>query len=206
MKKVFSVMINILSFAMIVCSIFVLFSVIMTPRGKVPNIFGYSFMQVLTGSMEPNIPINSLIAVKSMDPSTIEENDVISFYSDDPVLQGNVNTHRVIRIMKENGTISFQTKGDANAIADRYEVRQDRVIGKVVFSSLALGKTIKLLKNPIIFFPIIIVPLLGITVANLIKSVKTAKQLIREEEENAVREAVENLKKEKKEKRNSDEE
>lgn len=197
MKKVFTVIINLLSFAMIACSIFVLLSVLMTPKGEVPNICGYSFMQVLTGSMEPNIPVSSIIAVKRVDVDEIKVDDVISFYSDDPLLQGNVNTHRVIQIMEEDGNITFQTKGDANAIADRYAVRGEKIVGKVIFSSLLLGKTIRVLKNPIVFFPIIIIPLFLITVINLIKSVKTAKQLLKEEEENAVREAVEQLKREK---------
>lgn len=197
MKKIFTVIINLLSFAMIACSIFVLLSVLMTPKGEVPNICGYSFMQVLTGSMEPNIPVNSIIAVKKVELEEIQVNDVISFYSDDPLLQGNVNTHRVIQVLDQEDRISFRTKGDANAIADRYEVRGEKIVGKVIFSSLLLGKIIRLLKNPIIFFPIIIIPLFLITVVNLIKSIKTAKQLLKEEEENAVREAVEKLRKEK---------
>ena len=49
---------------LIVASIFVLLTVVMTPQGEVPQIFGLSVLRVMTGSMEPEIPENAVLLVQ----------------------------------------------------------------------------------------------------------------------------------------------
>lgn len=97
--------------------------------------------------------------VKQTDPSAIKENDVISFYSSDPALSGAVNTHRVVSIETDGNNYRYITKGDANNVVDRYDVDSRDLLGKVVWSSLILGKIVRLVSNPLIFVPIILVPL-----------------------------------------------
>lgn len=200
MKKAATIIVNGLSFIMIVFSLFILLTVVATKKGEVPKVFGYSLLRVLTGSMEPTIPTDSLLIVKSVEGVQLKEGDIISFYSEDPVLQGGVNTHRIVQVIEENGEVSYQTKGDANSLADRYRVKPEKVVGVMVTSSLLLGKAIGLITNPIIFFPIIIIPLVIIVMKNIIQSVITAKELMKEEEEAAIREAIEEIKQEKQKK------
>ena len=75
-----------------------------------PGIFGYQMYNVITGSMEPSIPVGSLIYVNVMGPEEIREKDVIAFYSS--VEEGSIITHRVVMNNVVSGT--FNTKGDAN--------------------------------------------------------------------------------------------
>ena len=82
---------------------------------------------VMTDSMEEQIPAQSYILIRKTDPSEIREGDVITFYSDDPVLQGHLNTHRVVEV--QDGGRSFITKGDANLTDDSYPVRAESVVG-----------------------------------------------------------------------------
>ena len=82
---------------------------------------------IMTDSMEDSIPAQSYIRIRKADPPEIQVGDVITFYSDDPVLEGHLNTHRVVEIA-EDGT-TFITKGDANYINDKYPVRADAVVG-----------------------------------------------------------------------------
>jgi len=133
--------------------------------------------------MEPSIPTDSVILVRKTDPSLVKVDDVISFYSSDPDLRGAVNTHRVISIEQNNGIYIFHTKGDANLVVDEYTVPSTDLIGVVVFSSLFLGRIIRLLSNPIVFIPIIMVPLLLLLIMNLFKTIRLAKAAAAEEEQ-----------------------
>ena len=195
--KVLRTFINILSILMIVIALFVLLSVVMTKPGKVPSVLGYSSFRVLSGSMEPLIPTDSMIVVKKTPVSEISPGDIISFYSSDPTLGGAVNTHRVVSVEQAGGVYVFTTKGDANVVADEYTTTGNEVIGVVVFTSLLLGKLVHLLSNPIVFIPVIMVPLALLLVLNLIKTVKLAKlaaQEAQEEEIQAVKAELERRK------------
>ena len=43
------------------------------------KLFGFNMLNVETGSMEPVLPVNTLVFVQSAEPETIKEGDVISF-------------------------------------------------------------------------------------------------------------------------------
>lgn len=189
-KKILYAIINILSVVIIIAAVFVLLIVVMTKPGKTPNIAGYMALRVTTGSMAPTYDVDSLIIVKETDPASIWENDVISFYSSDPALSGAVNTHRVVSVSQDGDNYRFVTKGDANNVVDRYDVDSRDLLGKVVWSSLLLGKIVRLVSNPLIFVPIILVPLAIILITNLVKTISYARKIAKDEEEAAVREAI----------------
>ena len=185
---------NAAAIALILVSVFVLLSVVLTPAGQVPQVLGYSVFRVMTGSMEPEIREDSLLVVKKTPPEDIVPGDVISFFSPDPMLEGAVNTHRVVRIEKENGRTQFITKGDANVIEDIYPTDASALVGRVVFQSYGLGKAVSLLSNPLIFGTIILLPLLVILLMNLYRAVRIAADMAKKEEEEAVRKALEEIK------------
>ena len=185
---------NAAAIALILASVFVLLSVVLTPAGQVPQVLGYSVFRVMTGSMEPEIRSDSLLVVKKIPPEDIAPGDVISFFSPDPMLEGAVNTHRVVRIEKENGRTQFITKGDANVIEDTYPTDASALVGRVVFKSYGLGKAVSLLSNPLVFGIIILLPLLVILLMNLYRAVRIAADIAKKEEEEAVRKALEEIK------------
>ena len=185
---------NAAAIALILVSVFVLLSVVLTPAGQVPQVLGYSVFRVMTGSMEPEIREDSLLVVKKTPAEDIAPGDVISFFSPDPMLEGAVNTHRVVRIEKENGRTQFITKGDANVIEDTYPTDASALVGRVVFKSYGLGKAVSLLSNPLVFGIIILLPLLVILLMNLYRAVRIAADIAKKEEEEAVRKALEEIK------------
>lgn len=191
LKKILLKILNVVSILMIICSLGVLLTVVMTKKGEAPNVFGYSLFRVMTGSMEPGIPTNSLIVVHQTEPEKLAAGDVISFYSRDPSLMGEVNTHRIVRIEKVGERYVLTTKGDANNVEDQYVTYGEDVIGKVVFSSYRLGQAVRLISNPIIFIPLIIIPLVIMLGHSVWESITLAAKLAKEEEEAAVREALE---------------
>lgn len=198
-KKVFLAFVNLLSVLIIAGAIVVLCVVLMTKPGKPPQILGYTALRITTGSMEPTFNIDTLIIVKDVDPATIQKGDVISFYSSDPALDGMVNTHRVTSVTKEKKGFRYQTKGDGNNSVDLYDVQSKYLIGKVVASSNILGKISRLAANPLVFIPIILVPLAIILLSNLVRVIRLSGVIAKEEEEAAIKDALRQIK-EKKEK------
>ena len=121
--------------------------------------------------------MNSLIIVHRVPADTIQEGDIISFYSRDPVLHGAVNTHRVSSIVQEEGQTVMITRGDANPMEDSYPVLREDVIGVVVFSSLFLGKTALFTEHPLVFFPFLVLPIVVMLISNLLSTIQAAKEL-----------------------------
>ena len=195
MKKWLLRIVNTIAILLIVLSVLVLLTVTLTPADQVPRVLGYSVMRVMTGSMEPSIPQNAMILVQKTAPEKIRPGDVITFFSQDPALNGALNTHRVARIEQQGDNFLFITRGDANQIEDPIPVTQDLLVGRVVFVSAALGVLVSLLTNPLVFGLLILLPLLILLIANLIRTVRLSARLAREEEEKAIREALEEARK-----------
>ncbi len=200
-KKVLSTVVNVLCIIIIILSICLLLMVVINGADSERGVFGFHVYRVLTGSMEPEIPTDSLILVKQTDPSTLKEGDVITFHSSDPVLKGAVNTHRIQKITEDNGEVVFVTKGDANQVADPYPVSYSNVVGVLVFSSYFLGKLVRLIVNPLVFIPLIAIPLLLIILMNIKEAFQASRKASEEEEAQALREALEKVREERKRRR-----
>ena len=100
----------------------------------VPKVFGYSAYTVVSGSMEPNVPVGSVIYAKATDPETLQPGDIIVFNdgrNDVPI------THRVVENQTANGQVI--TKGDANPANDLAPIPYINVIGKVALHVPVIG-------------------------------------------------------------------
>ncbi len=170
--KWLSILINILAIALITASLFVLLVVVSTPAGQVPQVMGFSILRVMSVSMEPEIPEQSMLLVHKTDPDALQVGDVITFFSSDPTLNGTLNTHRIIRIARQRTGLQFVTKGDANALADRQDVKGSQVVGKVILVSPLLGRLVGLVSTPLVFGLLILLPLLFLLVRSLIGTLR----------------------------------
>lgn len=185
--------VNVLAAVVIALALVVLLRTVFTPAGEVPSLGNYSFMRTLTGSMEPAIPVHSFIVTEAVDPESLQVGDIITFRSTESKLEGALNTHRITSVYEEGGQLMFHTKGDANAVEDSEPVSSINVVGKVVFISAALGTVVSLFSNPLIFFPFVVVPLVLLLGFELVKLVKSTKEVARAEDEAALRAAVEQV-------------
>ena len=174
----------------------VAFTIFTTKPGEAPELFGYSMLRVVSGSMEPEIPTGSLIWVKSCEPSEVAEGDVISFYSRDVSIAGQINTHRVIAIEFDGAGYQFETKGDANLNADSFAVYGSDIIGKVVHVSIILGKLAALVGSRAGLLVIVVIPLAIIFVINLKDVKKAYKESLAEEKANIEAEIEAQIRKE----------
>ena len=77
--------------------------------------FGIRPLIVRSGSMEPVMPIGSLVLAKEVDADALGPGDIVSVKRAD----GSLLTHRLVAIDSiEQGTATFRMKGDANASED----------------------------------------------------------------------------------------
>ena len=132
-----------LTFVMVLFGATMVYVLAQKARGEVPKFFGFCVLQIVSGSMETEIPTGSYILVKEADVDEIEKDDIISFYSSDPSIYGYLNTHRVVeKIEGENG-VEFVTRGDANTTDDEYTAKADNLIGKYVKTLTVLTATVE---------------------------------------------------------------
>ncbi len=146
-------------------------------NGDVPAIFGYRILHVVSGSMEPTLEKGSYILIKEMEPSKLQEGDIITFVSTEPSIFGMYNTHRIYDIVQDTykGDTLFITKGDAFSEPDAYLVEETQVVGKLV-RKLPFGKTfgnfMMYLSNSYVYFGLVIVPLLFCLISYIVQFVK----------------------------------
>ena len=109
----------------------------------VPNILGYKSFAVISGSMEPNIHVGSIVYAKEADFNDLRVDDIISYQlSSDTMV-----THRIVSIDNEKQTVV--TKGDTNDVEDSAPVSKENIIGKVAFSIPLLGYISLNVKTPL---------------------------------------------------------
>ena len=100
-----------------------------------PKAFGYQMYTVISGSMEPALPVGSLVYVKYQEPESIEKKDIIAFYGSNE--SSAIITHRVVYNKKLSG--EFVTKGDANKEKDMNPISYNQYMGKVVLMIPVIG-------------------------------------------------------------------
>ena len=106
-----------------------------------PRLLGYNAYSVVSGSMEPALPVGSVVYVESAGVSQIRAGDIIAF--DD---EGTVVTHRVIESRPQEG--AFITKGDANPSLDIKPTPYWKLIGRVKLCVPLLGRVLSLYAVP----------------------------------------------------------
>lgn len=111
------------------------------------RIIGIQPYTILSGSMEPEYQVGSLIYVKKVDYKTIEPGDVITFMID----QDTVVTHRVVEVVPDENdstVLRYKTKGDANDVEDGSLVHYMNVIGSPIFTVPGMGYIANFVQKP----------------------------------------------------------
>lgn len=179
LKRIFLVIhkifINILTIVALIIIFFTLNYIfqIKVKKQQYANMFGYTFLEVKSGSMEKEILIGDLVIVKLLDKTKIidkktelvideqlkyknlednienikeklELNDIVTFEKD-----GHLITHRIIELNNDQ----LITKGDANNTQDK-PILYSQVIGKVVYiiSNIGIWKKVFLERQVLIPF------------------------------------------------------
>ena len=112
------------------------------------RLFGLEPYAVISGSMEPEYHVGSLIYIKKAQVAELQVNVPITY----TLPSGIVVTHRIVEVIvdEDNPTsVKYRTKGDANNGADGELVPFESVIGMPVFTIPLLGYISFALHTPI---------------------------------------------------------
>lgn len=141
MRRNVKVILRTITSVLVCLVVFLAFSV------SIIRLFGFQVYGVLTGSMEPEYPVGSLIYVKEIDTSSLEVGDTISFKLSENVIA----THRIVELVPDESNpsvMSYRTKGDANDTVDSSLVQESDIIGKVVFCLPKMGYFLNYIQSP----------------------------------------------------------
>ncbi|GHT80755.1 hypothetical protein FACS1894125_0190 [Actinomycetota bacterium] len=106
-------------------------ALILTTQSDTWEMFGWKSYVVLSGSMSPDIPVDSLIFTQKTEPANVHVGDVITFTADK---DNRVVTHKVVNVLPNyqgSGAPAFRTKGIANPNPDKDPVPAANVRGVV---------------------------------------------------------------------------
>lgn len=126
-----------------------------------PDIFGWSWAVVVSGSMEPEIHTDDLVIVR--DTGTYEIGEVVSFWDGNAVV-----THRIIGQTSDG----FITKGDANNTSDTDPCPPENIVGEVAYVIPGVGTVIGYLRSPLGILGLILCALLLFVVPHALEENK----------------------------------
>lgn len=130
-------------FTTIIVALAVIFAVLLVGV----RLFGVQVFTVISGSMEPEYPVGSLIYVKEVDAFELKSGDVITFMLN----ENTVATHRIVEVVPDEtdtSVVRFRTKGDANATEDGSLIHYKNVIGTPIFNIPYMGYAANYIQNP----------------------------------------------------------
>ena len=114
-----------------------------------PHIAHYRTLSVLSGSMEPGIPVGAIVIVTEESPRDLRVGQIITYKV--PVGDRPVISHRVVEVVEGEGTDQpvFRTKGDANEAADPWLAKVDGpTVWQVRHTVPGVGRLVHLLRRP----------------------------------------------------------
>lgn len=163
---------------LILVAIFSLSIMITKISNGVPSVFGYTQIQIISGSMQDaGFKIGETYYVKSQDPATLQVGDYIAFFQDyDPncsspsmvtpsnrpaqkASDARILFHEIVAIEIDlNGERWFTTQGTNNENPDSVKIYQNYVIGKWVEEETFWTSLISFVTSPIGIVCLSVVP------------------------------------------------
>jgi signal peptidase I len=147
MTIVKNIVTTLIGLALLIVLPFVIFTYV---TSKSPVLFDFRSYIVLTGSMEPELPVGSMVYTQPKPSYAV--GDVITFTDK----EDRTVTHRITAVKGD----SYETRGDANTKEDSDLVPKEKVVGSVFLHVPYIGKYIDFLKTPQNFILFIVLPAL----------------------------------------------
>ncbi len=138
-------------------------------KHDIATINGYALLEVVSGSMSPEINKGDMIIINTKDKN-YQEKDIITYYDN----KGNLITHRIVNI----NDLEIVTKGDSNNTEDE-PIHKNEVIGKYVKKFKNLGRILSSFKSPLTMVMILII---GVLVCIFVSIDKDGNPILEEDE------------------------
>lgn len=167
-KRILGIIITIILVTIFTYNVYNLINIKVLNKDISP-VFGYTMLEVVSGSMEPTIHVGDMIIVDTY-AKNYKENDIITFKDEN----GALVTHRIISL---DGDVMI-TKGDNNDSPDPLNTT-DQIIGRYVTKLTGLGRVLAAFKSPMTMVLILII---GILTCVLVSTDKEGNAIVEEDE------------------------
>ena len=160
LKRAAGIFISIVLWAVILLAALFAFTTLATKDSShVANLAGFTPLSVVSDSMAPTFQAGDLILIRSCDPASLKEGDIVTFHT---IINNEfaLNTHRIAEIDDQGGARSYVTKGDNNEIADVHMITDGDIVGKFVTRLPKFGRVVEFLSSSTGFLLVIVLPLL----------------------------------------------
>lgn len=150
----------------IICVLLILIIFFQKLSDNNKTIFGYRIFRVITGSMEPEYEVGTVVISKEVKASDIKVGDDIVYLGKYGEYNGRIIMHQVIAIdEKDNGELNFHAAGLYNTSIEDPQISESQIYGVVRFQSSILTLLYKLATSIYSAFIIITILVLNVFVS-----------------------------------------
>ena len=141
------------------------------------DIFGLRFYIVLSDSMKAtDFDAGDLVVVKEVDPTTLQEGDIIAYQSQNSENYGATVTHKIrAKTTDANGNPGFITYGTTTGVDDETIVTYPFILGQYQMALPKVGTFFQFLKTPQGYIVCILIPFLMLIIYQGLNCVKIFK-------------------------------
>ncbi len=138
------------------------------------SLFGYKAFIVLSDSMsKTDFDAGDLVLVKEVDPSTLQEGDIIAYTSQNNANYGETVTHKIRRLTTDaNGDPGFVTYGTTTDTDDETVVTYPYVLGKYSSHIAKVGTFFQYLKSTPGYIICILIPFLVLILLESVRCIR----------------------------------
>ena len=128
------------------------------------RLLGYGTYVIYGSSMEPAIPVGSLVVAAPADPDELDIGDVVVFSSPS---NGVRITHRIVDVVEQGDARYIRTKGDASPGDDPLQLNASAGVRRVVFHLPYVGYLVNFAKSPLGILLLFVAPALAVLATSL---------------------------------------
>lgn len=189
MKKAWKIISTVTVWAVVVVAVFMMVFTIISVNTFNRNdrqLFGLRFYIVLSDSMSAtDFDAGDLVVVKQVDPTTLQEGDIIAYQSQNSENYGATVTHKIrAKTTDANGNPGFITYGTTTGVDDETVVTYPFILGKYTLALPNVGTFFQFLKTPQGYIICILIPFLMLIIYQGLNCVKIFKLYMAEQLEN----------------------
>ena len=180
MKKAWKIISTTLVWIVVVIAVFMMIFTIIsvnTFNRNDRNLFGFRFYVVLSDSMsKTDFNAGDLVLIKEVDPTTLQEGDIIAYQSQNSENYGATVTHKIrAKTTDANGNPGFITYGTTTNVDDETVVTYPFILGKYQTALPKVGTFFQFLKTPQGYIVCILIPFLLLIIHQGLNCVKIFK-------------------------------
>ena len=180
MKKAWKIISTVLVWLVVIVAVFMMIFTIIsvnTFNRNDRNLFGFRFYVVLSDSMsKTDFDAGDLVLIKEVDPTTLQEGDIIAYQSQNSENYGQTVTHKIrAKTTDANGNPGFITYGTTTGVDDETVVTYPFILGKYQMALPKVGTFFQFLKTPQGYIICILIPFLLLIIYQGLNCVKIFK-------------------------------